>query len=81
VWVRIPPPAPCFIDRIGVGRYGDLSSLIRSSSQVRLLVTPLANRPRGARSLGEHLLDRQDQVGSIPTLRTLHHVTVAEWHT
>ena len=30
----------------------------------------------------EHLLDRQDQAGSIPALRTRSdHVHVAEWHT
>ncbi len=61
--------------RFGVGRYGDLISLIRRSLRVRLTATP----PRGARSLGEHRRDEPDQVGSIPTPRTAaHHVTVAE---
>jgi hypothetical protein len=50
---------------LGVGRYGDLVSLIRRPFRVRLTATP----PRGARSLGEHRRDEPEQVGSIPTLR------------
>ncbi len=65
VWVRLPPPAQKA--QKGVGRYGDLVSLIRRPLRVRLTATP----PRGARSLGEHRRDKPDQVGSIPTLRTL----------
>lgn len=68
VWVRLPLPAPDDDDH-GVGRYGDLSSLIRSSFRVRLTATPPEDT-RGARSLGEHRHDEPAQVGSIPTPRT-----------
>ena len=58
------------LTKTGVGRYGDLGSLIRSPLRVRLAATP----PCGARSLGEHRRDEPDKVSSILTPRTDVHV-------
>ena len=47
VEVRILPPRPVDIS-IGAGRYGDLSSLIRSSFRVRLPAAPLSRTEQGS---------------------------------